>query len=749
MQKAGQLPGAWGFNTCQVGERVFQFRPLSKGPALIEVLLGGRCETAPAYLSLDKLPKFQSEGGVGNYSCCSFNSQVLVLVTDWARGGVLVAAALVDPGEGQVSGRPRCLSLKISPPTSFSGNIFLTQYSKTSVFACCSQSPSLYSFSLDLDGKRLFVTRLKTQGLPLRLTSATVALPDGRMLAAGGWIAGEATIQGGVSLGLPYSRVAILSISGSTVDISELMPFSAPPRQGAAATLLAGRFLAVFGGWGERALDDLFLVDLQTRRCSAVQKSGAWHPSEYQGSLFAAKNTLYFFGDAAEGNVYSLSLRRLRELARSPDVQSLLPERIVGGPAYPPPQDEAYLRWLSLTSSRFPSALAFSSTPQDFKELVQELREGVLGPAGSTNPMGGERGQRGRKGSLDPAPLDFPSSRAAEEERREQERRIAELEGALAASRQENAELQKSLAAAKKGERGADAKESKDEKKQRKLMERAAELAKTYSHCIAVNIHSSSVRAFSKKPETEINLPLTSPDAKVVLLNKKPKIPIIACRPPDPRWLQPSRELASLTASAEFTSRRNLERLVATSFSWAGPVALFDLTMTQLASGGVLEALTDLYLILAGKYYHRPILKAQAFMPSPPERSSRRKSMIRHWGRLQLDPLRLDRMAAAETKLISFMWVSDQFAYEDPLDILMGSKYLKFIRKHMEATSLFPTKEERRERKAIEALQAELAADSPSGKRGKDEDADLEPRPKMNELTISSGLLHNPGRFGS
>jgi len=731
MRSAGVLRNAWGFNTCQVGERLFQFRPLRKGPGLTEATLSDSADAVSVALPLSKPRQSLGEESVGNYSCCHFNSEIFVLLTDWARGGTLASAALVDPGPSPLSASSLvCRPLQILTKISISGNVFLTQCGPSAVFACCSLSTTLYL--IEVADMKLSVKQLEAKGLPLQLKSAPVVLPDGRLLAVGGWVADGSVSQDGIPFGVPYDGIAELTISDSVVEISELMCFSAPARQGAAVTLIGNRFLAVFGGWGGEALDDLFLVDLRTRRCSLVQKDGLWHAAEYQGGLFVAKNSLYIVGDSEAGSVHSIPIPGLRSLIQTDELRRVFPKQVTGGPSYPPPPDPAYKRWLDFSAKAFPNAFAFASGLEEFRSFIEELGAANPKPTETaTQPApqplkGGPVAEKPTKGEsktpkeppvVAPVPAQSPEWEA---ERITMQARIKELERDLDTALEEAQAAKDSLVVEQKRAKNANGAQSGEVEK---LREKVAKYTSRYHNCLAVKLERTAVRIPVELPDDyPLNIPAfcLEDDGWIGGCWKFDKTQFDCMRKFIHHLCSSGDRKRSSQPPAHSALPHKLQTRLARQATMAvcgaGADALLGLTMHQLAAGFITPSFLAETLFLLVFPPHIPVLKAlDGLGPllADPMRSAGRHQApdrtARELLRLQ-DPLDAERRAASETRIRSF-WKLDKFALKlrMTVNVLDAVKLLKEVRKRMERGSLIPTKEERAQQKqqALEAKELE------------------------------------------
>lgn len=293
MRRIGEVPwGVWSYSTCVHRGRTLAFlRRLGK-LVVVELILGEGIECLEAETGVACKPESDWEIG-----CCSLGDRVLVMAGQ--RAGI--SAALVDVGEGRLSaGAVRATGLAVSGDRYWEPCPFLCRASGSRALLYFGDHRGLWY--CDVAGGSLAMRRLAAE-MPARggFSAPPIRLPGGKMLVAGS---------------KPSSRAITLISCGDEPRFEEIGELPGAARFWASSVLLTERFVAGFGGFSGRWLDDLWVFDLQSRTGSQVRREGEWHAEDSRAALVARDGALYLIAGENTTSAYSISFAALAGLVR-------------------------------------------------------------------------------------------------------------------------------------------------------------------------------------------------------------------------------------------------------------------------------------------------------------------------------------------------------------------------------------------------------------------------------------------------
>lgn len=235
--------------------------------------------------------------------CCAVGTRILLL----AGKNAIDLAALLEIDDGPLSPSSVHVStLQITGNVSRMNVPCLWEASGQSAMLSVLGDQGLWLCSLQ--GETLSVTQLRSRTPETGgLGCAPVRTPAGDWVVAGS---------------LPYSN-DIFTFSGG--ESPKFKPIGRMPGKSSCGTSLAAvrkRYVLGFGGgWGST----MWVLDLETGKCSAIRREGDWHPDTEFAYLELRGRTLYVVGGNHTNSVNAITLKGLKPLIEDEEIRSEFP----------------------------------------------------------------------------------------------------------------------------------------------------------------------------------------------------------------------------------------------------------------------------------------------------------------------------------------------------------------------------------------------------------------------------------------
>jgi len=291
------------YDSCQYNGRTFNFFPKR-----YDTPDGRRYRVSVTELFLGDTPRFvEVETGIlvnGLFMGCCVVGDLILLV---AGGEFIESAARVEVEDGELS--PQSIHV-----TNFTIRGNVDKMNVPFLFAVSERTAMLNL----LDDDRVWTCRIELETLVVTLTQfkapasgglGCVPLPirDREWLVAGA---------------LPYSNdISIIRLDDG-LSFERVGQIPEKNGCGVALALVKGRFVVGFGGGECRTM---WVMDLQTRKCSTVRQTGEWHPDSDFAFLVRQRGKLYVIGGFNTKAVDVIPLDTLRPLIEEDEVREAFP----------------------------------------------------------------------------------------------------------------------------------------------------------------------------------------------------------------------------------------------------------------------------------------------------------------------------------------------------------------------------------------------------------------------------------------
>jgi len=189
----------------------------------------------------------------------------------------------------------------------------LAQIAENKVWASFHNSDEIWIG--ELKGEEVVMTK-HSDHLPTEegFGAPPLRLPDGRLLAAGGW---------------PSSADITLITPGERFSFEKIGDIPGEGRYCVSTTLIKERFVVGFGGWVGVHMDEMWIFDLQTKKASPVAREGDWHPVVSWPFLTIKDDILYIVGGQKTQSVHSITFQNVSDLIQELDFQPIF-QRALG-----------------------------------------------------------------------------------------------------------------------------------------------------------------------------------------------------------------------------------------------------------------------------------------------------------------------------------------------------------------------------------------------------------------------------------